>query len=93
MNALDQFFASVTNEFGEKINFSNIENEGFTGVVCFEDRSADICIDIDSYKEFDNDLSENENMMLKAFVTFTQSEMKNCNFFREDIKKTQWTLF
>lgn len=93
MNVLDQFFANVTNEFGEKINFSNIESEGFTGIVCFEDRSAEISIDTDSYNEYESDLNDNDQMMLNAFIEYTQSEMRKLNFFIQNTNSNRWTHF
>ncbi|KAB1228488.1 hypothetical protein [Chryseobacterium viscerum] len=77
MKTLEKFLNDVRNEFGEKINFSNIHVEGFAGVVCINDKSADINITIDDYHEYENDLSDEENIMLKAFVSYTQLEMKN----------------
>lgn len=92
MNSLNQFLENATNEFGDKIDFSNIENEGFNGVVCLNDRSADISITIDSYCEFNNDLNDDEKVLLNAFIEFTQTQMQNANFFTQDIKKTQNSL-
>lgn len=93
MNALDQFLANVTDEFGNKIDFSNIENEGFNGIICIGDKSAEISIDKDSFIEIESDLSNDERIMLNAFIEYTQSEMRNQNFFIQNINTTQWTLF
>ncbi|ROI05491.1 hypothetical protein EGI16_03645 [Chryseobacterium sp. G0240] len=74
---LETFFSTVKNEFGDNIDFSNINSEGFIGVICINDHSADISVRIDDYQEYDNDLTDEENSMLNAFVSYTQQEMKN----------------
>lgn len=89
MNALDLFLTNVTDEFGSKIDFSNIENEGFTGIVCLGENSAEIDITIDSFTELQNDLSTDEKSMLEAFVNYTQNEMKKQRVFIQNVKSTQ----
>lgn len=89
MKALDLFLTNVTNEFGDKIDFSNIENEGFTGIICFGENSAEIHVNINSFTELDSDLSESEKLMLDAFVSYTQSEMKKQKVFIQNVKSTQ----
>lgn len=89
MNALDLFLNNVTDEFGDEIDFSNIQNEGFNGIVCFGEKSAEISIDIESYIELQNDLSENDQTMLNAFVEYTQREMRNQFSFIQNTKTTQ----
>lgn len=89
MSALDLFLNNVTDEFGYKIDFSNIQNEGFNGIVCFGKNSAEISIDLESFIEFQSDLLENEQIMLNAFVEYTQSEMRDQLFFIQDSKTTQ----
>lgn len=89
MNALDFFLANVTNEFGDKIDFSNIENEGFAGIICLGEKSAEISINIDSFTELESDLTAREKDMLDAFVYYTQSEMQKQYAFTQNIKSTQ----
>lgn len=91
MNALDFFFENVADEFGNRIKFSNL-SKGFTGVVCFDERSADIYINSDSYTELDNDLNDHEKAMLNAFVEYTQSEMKSAKAYLNDIQRTENSL-
>jgi hypothetical protein len=89
MNAIDLFLANVTDEFGNTIDFSKIENEGFNGIVCFGKNSAEISIAADSFIEIESDLSESEKMMLIAFVRYTQNEMKKQHVFIQNVKTTQ----
>lgn len=85
MNALDQFLATVTDEFGNNIDFSNIENEGFSGIICFGEKSAEISINEESFIELQSDLSESDKTMLNAFVEYTQSFMRDQKLFIHSI--------
>lgn len=85
MNALDQFLATVTDEFGNNIDFSNIENEGFNGIICFGEKSAEISISEESFIELQSDLSESDKTLLNAFVEYTQSFMRDQKFFIHSI--------
>jgi hypothetical protein len=80
-NTLDTFLFLVRNEFGEKIDFSNIESEGFRGVICLNDHQCELSISIDDYSEHESDLSENEKKMLEAFIDYTQQEMRKQRIF------------
>lgn len=89
---LNSFFLLATSEFGEKINFSNLSFEGFTGIICLGENSVDISITIDNIFENHNYLSENENRMLDAFISYTQKEMRDQNFYNQNVKITEKTL-
>ncbi len=89
MNALDLFLANVTDEFGNTIDFKNIENEGFHGIVCIGQNSAEISIAADSFIDIENDLSDSENTMLRAFVNYAQNEMNKYRSFIQNVNTTQ----
>ncbi|MDV7696253.1 hypothetical protein N6B72_04885 [Chryseobacterium soli] len=85
-NTLDIFFIQARNEFGEKIDFSTIETEGFSGVIFIEDRFIDINVTINECHVFENELTESENKILNEFIIYTQTKMQEQKVF---IKNTE----
>lgn len=89
---LNSFLSLATSEFGEKIDYSNISIEGFTGVISLNENSVDIYITLDNCSVYNNDLSDEENKMLDAFVSYVQKEMREQNNYSKNVKRTEKSL-
>lgn len=86
MALIDDFLESVTDEFGNKIDFSNIEVDGFEGVVCFGSNYAEIDIKEDSFWLGNYELFESQKEMLNEFVNYVQQKMKESRGYFENNK-------
>lgn len=91
-NLLDTFLSIATDEFGDKLKLSNIHYEGYTGVIVLNNHSCDLAVYADELFIHENDLSDDENKMLDAFISYVQSEMKNQSFFFQNIRNTEKSL-
>lgn len=90
---IDKFLESVTDEHGNKIDFSDIEIEGFSGVLCIVNNCADVHISINNFEVYNNDLTEEENRMLFEFAMYTQRKMKEYKQFLQDDINTKKNLY
>lgn len=91
-NLLDTFLLIATDEFGEKLNLSNVQNNGFSGVISINENSADVDVQIDDYNLYDSDLNDQDVKMLEAFISYVQKEMKDQSFFYRNIINTEKSL-
>ncbi|MGL5233886.1 MAG: hypothetical protein ACRC8Z_03915 [Empedobacter falsenii] len=93
MSLIDDFLEIVTDECGNKIDFSNIEVEGFEGLVCFGENYAEINIKEDSFWLGKYELFESQKEMLTEFVNYVQQKMKDHRQISEDDIKTKNSLY
>lgn len=86
MALIDDFLESVTDECGNKIDFSNIEVDGFEGLICFGDNYAEIDIKENSFWLGNYELFESQKEMLTEFVNYVQQKMKESREYFENNK-------
>lgn len=89
---LNSFLSLATSEFGEKLDFSNISTEGYAGVIALNENSVDIYITLDNYQVYNTDLSDEENKMLDAFISYVQREMRDQEDYSQNVKITEKSL-
>lgn len=92
MNLVDKFLENVTDEFGNKIDFSNVDVEGFGGTVCVIENTADIFIAEYNFETYNSNLNNEENRLLFEFVLYAQQKMKEHTAFVKDQINTQKSL-
>lgn len=94
MDLVDKFLATVTDEYGNKIDFSNVESEGFEGSVYFGEEEIDIYIIIDYYHIYNaHYITEEEYAMCEAFKDYVQQKMKEHKAFLQDDINTKNNLY
>lgn len=86
MAIIDDFLEIVTDECGNKIDFSNIEVDGFEGLICFGENYAEINIKEDSFWLGNYELFESQKEMLNEFVNYVQQKMKENREYFENNK-------
>ena len=86
MNLIDDFLESVSDEYGNKIDFSNIEVDGFSGIVAFGNYWADISITIDEFIINDSEINNAHENMINAFAGYVQNKMKESREYFENNK-------
>lgn len=86
MNLIDDFLESVSDEYGNKIDFSNIEVDGFSGIVSFGNYWADISITIDEFIINDSEINNAHKNMINAFGEYVQKKMKESREYFENNK-------
>ena len=86
MNLIDDFLESVSDEYGNKIDFSNIEVDGFSGIVSFGNYWADISITIDEFIINDSEINNAHKKMISAFAGYVQNKMKESREYFENNK-------
>lgn len=86
MSLVDDFLESVTDECGNKIDFSNIEVDGFDGLICFGENYAEIDIKENSFWVGNYELFESQKEMLTEFVNYVQQKMKESREYFENNK-------
>ena len=86
MNLIDDFLESVSDEYGNKIDFSNIEVDGFSGIVSFGNYWADISITIDELIINDSEINNTHENMINAFAGYVQNKMKESREYFENNK-------
>lgn len=86
MALIDDFLESVTDECGNKIDFSNIEVDGFEGLICFGENYAEIDIKENSFWLGNYELYESQKEMLTEFVNYVQQKMKESREYFENNK-------
>lgn len=92
MDLVDKFLESIKDEFGNKIDFSNIETEGFSGRICFGYNYAEVEISENQFWIGINVLNVDQKQMLNAFIDYVQTKMKEQREFTRDIKETENSL-
>lgn len=92
MNLVDKFLETATDEFGNKIDFSNVEVEGFGGIICVIENTADVFIAEYNFETYNSDLNNEENRLLFEFVLYVQQKMKEHTAFVKDQINTQNSL-
>lgn len=92
MTLIDKFLETVTDEFGNKIDFSNVEAEGFDGIIFLGPLGTDIYIQKDHYTFNSTLFSDYQKEMIEAFVEYIQQKMKEHKAFVKDKINTQNSL-
>lgn len=92
MNLIDKFLETATDEFGNKIDFSNVEVEGFEGTICVIENTADVFISMSVFEVFNSNLTVEENRILFEFAMYVQQKMKEHKAFVKDQINTQNSL-
>ncbi len=86
MDLVDKFLENVTDELGNKIDFSDLEIEGFSGVLRVVSNCADVHISEWNFDVYNSDLTEEENRMLFEFAMYAQRKMKESREYFENNK-------
>lgn len=86
MALIDDFLESVTDECGNKIDLSNIEVDGYEGLICFGENYAEIDIKENSFWLGNYELFESQKEMLTEFVNYVQFKMKESREYFENNK-------
>lgn len=88
MSLIDDFLESVTDECGNKIDFSilDIEVFGFDGVVCLGHVGTDLYIKEDHYGADLSLFNNNQKKMVLSFVDYVQFKMKESREYFENNK-------
>lgn len=92
MDLVYKFLQTVTDEFGNKIDFSNIEVDGFDGTMCVIENCADVHISERNFDVYNSDLTAEENRLLFEFAIYVQKKMKEQRKFYKDQINTQNSL-
>ena len=94
MNLVDKFLETATDEFGNKINFSNVEVEGFNGDIFFNDQQYYCYLKISQNEQYiaDNNLDIESEKIVFAFMKYVQQKMKEHKAFVKDEINTQNSL-
>lgn len=85
---IDDFFDSVTDEFGNKIDFSNIETEGFNGCITFSNFEyyAELYITENEFEIYNSNLNESLKNQVDEFIKYVQQKMKESREYFENNK-------
>ncbi len=86
MDLVDKFLATVIDECGKSIDFSNVEVEGFEGVVCFGQYYADVKITESEFIFHNTLLTKYQRDMVIAFKDYVQQKMKESREYFENNK-------
>ncbi len=88
MDLVDKFLATVTDECGNKIDFSKLDIEvfGFDGVVCLGNVGTDLYIQEDHYGADLSLFNNNQKLMVLSFVDYVQQKMKESREYFENNK-------
>lgn len=92
MNLVDKFLETVTDEFGNKIDFSNVEVEGFEGDIILNNKPGYASVDLDGSLIFTPDYDNEEVKMVDEFIEYVQQKMKEHKAFVKDQVNTQKSL-
>lgn len=90
---VDKFLATVTDEFGNKIDFSNVESEGFEGNILINNKQGSIYIYNNAYGLLDDNFNEEEKEITSAFIKYVQQKMKEHKAFLQDDINTKNDLY
>lgn len=93
MALIDDFLENVTDECGNKMDFSNIEVDGFSGILCFGEDYADVQIEENNFYMYNHFINKAQYKMILSFVEYVQEKMKDHRQISEDDIKTKNSLY
>lgn len=89
MDLVDNFLKRVTDEYGNKIDFKSIASEGFSGIICLDDKCfyLEISLNLTGFER--SYVTDEESKMIEAFAKYSQRLMIEQKEFVEGIKNTE----
>lgn len=95
MNLVDKFLETATDEFGNKIDFEDVEVYSFNGDIFFKNQEYYCYLKISQKEQYisDNNLDIESEKTVFAFIEYVQQKMKDHKAFVKDQINTQNSLW